>query len=192
MMHALGPSNLAKRFAGAAILPRTRAWLAAVAQQPPVAPGPVAPAPVAPTPVAPTVPTTALTAAGATLLGLAVLVGVGVSLITVEVLERVLRRRPPRPPRNDDPPDDPRYDECFWCTCTSVSSEGSAQQTDSGAPRSIRCTLQCECPDLPPSSAELFFDGRSTCPRVVRIRVCVIRTSRGTFVRVVRHEIVQD
>jgi hypothetical protein len=119
-------------------------------------------------------------------------VGVGVSLITVEILDRLLRRRPPRPPRIEDPPDDPRYDYCFWCTCTPVASEVSAQVNADGVAAAIRCTLQCECPDIGPYSAVLHFDGRATCPSVVRIRVCVINTPRGTFIRIVRYEIVQD
>jgi hypothetical protein len=115
-----------------------------------------------------------------------------VSLITVEVLDRLLRRRPPRPPRIDDPPDDPRYDYCFWCTCTPVSSERSAQLTADGVAAAVRCTLQCECPDIGAYQAVLHFEGRERCPSVVRIRVCVIETSRGTFFRIVRYEIVQD
>jgi len=194
MMRARGPSTLAQRIAGAAaLLLPPQSSLAAVALQTPVTPAPpvIPQPPVAPAPVAPPAPTTAPTAAGATLLGLAVVVGVGVSLITVEILDRLLRRRPPRPPNIEDPPDDPRYDYCFWCTCTPVSSEVSSQLTADGVAAAIRCTLQCECPDIGQYNAVLHFDGRSTCPKLVRIRVCVINTSRGTFFRIVRYEIVQ-
>lgn len=195
MRRALRSSIVVRRVRGAAAaLVQPRAALGVVALQPPVTPtAPVVPQPpVAPAPVAPPTPTTSPTAAGATLLGLAILVGVGVSLITVEVLDRLLRRRPPRPPNIEDPPDEPLFDRCFWCTCTPVDSERSVQISPDGVAVAVRCTLQCDCPEFGNIRAELTFDGRATCPPRVRVRVCVITGPGGTFFRIMRYEILPE
>ena len=151
--------------------------------QPPVEAPPVAPPQPTTTPTGTTTPT---------VLGGLILFGIGLGYLTTELLRRLLRRRPPR--RGEDPPDDPMFDYCFWCTCTNTEEEVSSGLTEDGASAAVRCHYQCECEEFGPLPLPviLTFEGRETCPRRVRVRVCVIEGPRGMFFRIMRHEIVQD
>jgi hypothetical protein len=159
-------------------------------------------APPVPPPVAPPVAAPTATGLGLTEILPLVIVGVGVSLVTVEILRRIWKwRKPPRDPRYKD------YEFCFWCTCEKTSEEPFA---GNGERPGIICQYSCGCDlkELPtlvrrmlenlmrldvrrgwPEFIQRFSD-RETCPRGMKVLVCV-RLEGGITYRIMETQIIE-